>query len=62
MEFFLFFGGVAALSVYVVWRRQRRLRGDLEAQRHGLPDDQRDKNVGMIGLPNQGRPWGGGGR
>jgi len=58
MEYAIFFAAVVIGSVYVLWRRQRRLGNDLESRRHMLPDDQRDKNVGMVGLPNRGRPWG----
>jgi hypothetical protein len=60
MEFLAFFGAVLAVGVVVLWRRQRRLGNDLEARRHGLPDDLRDKNTGLGSMPNDGRPWSGG--
>ena len=61
MEILVFLGAVVAISVYVLWQRQRRLGRDPEARRHGLPDDLRDKNTGQGSLPNGGRPWTSGG-
>jgi hypothetical protein len=60
MEILIFAALVVGLGVFVLWRRQQRLGNDLEARRHGLPDDLREKNTGIGSLPNDGRPWGGG--
>jgi hypothetical protein len=60
MEILVFIALVVGIGVFVLWRRQRILGNDLEARRHGLPDDLRDKNTGIGSLPNDGRPWGGG--
>jgi hypothetical protein len=58
MEFIVLFAAVVGVSVFVLWRRQRILGADLEARRHGLPDDLRDKNTGLGSVPGDGRPWG----
>jgi hypothetical protein len=60
MEILVFIAVVVVGGVLILWRRQRHLGNDLEARLHGLPDDLRDKNVGLGSLPNDGRPWGGG--
>ena len=60
MEYFAFLGLVLVGAILFLWRNRRRTSRDLEAQTKGLPDDLRDKNVGMLGLPNEGRPWDGG--
>ena len=58
MEFFLFLGLAFAGVVFYLWRSRRRTSGDVEAMTKGMPDDLRDKNTGMVSLPNRGRPWG----
>lgn len=58
MELFIFLGLVFAGAVFFLWRSRTRLSRGLDTLNKGLPDDLRDKNVGMIGLPNRGRPWG----
>jgi hypothetical protein len=63
MELFLFAGLVIAAAGVLLWRARRR---DFDGRANhddvgarvagGLPD----KDVGMLGQPNRGRPWGGG--
>jgi hypothetical protein len=60
MELFVFLGGAFVLTA--IWMRRVRVGGSYgrsDMGNAGLPDDQRDKNVGMLGLPNRGRPTGG---
>jgi hypothetical protein len=62
MEYLLFFVGLFVVAVILLWRSRART-GDMgESPTSGLPDDLRDKNVGMIGLPNRGDPWTKGGK
>ena len=56
MELFVFAVLVFVGLVFVVWRGRAGRSGPTG----GLPDDLRDKNAGMLSLPNRGRPWGGG--
>lgn len=58
MEFFLFLGLAFVGVVFLIWRSRVRTRNDVDSLAKGLPDDLRDKNGGMISLPNRGRPWG----
>jgi hypothetical protein len=58
MEFFLFLGLAFVGAAFFIWRSRRGTSNDLDSLTKGLPDDLRDKNGGMISLPNRGRPWG----
>jgi hypothetical protein len=58
MEIVVFAIGVVVAAVYLIWRSRRGTSTGPEALRKGMPDDLRDKNGGMISLPNRGRPWG----
>jgi hypothetical protein len=58
MEFFAFLGLAFAGVVYYLWRSRRGTSRGLDTMNKGRPDDLRDKNGGMISLPNRGRPWG----
>jgi hypothetical protein len=58
MEIFVFAIVVFAVAVYGIWRVRRGSSPGLERHVEGLPDDQRDKDVGLMGMPNRGRPWG----
>jgi cbb3-type cytochrome oxidase subunit 3 len=58
MEFFLFLGLAFVGAVFYLWRSRRRTSDDVESMTKGMPDDLRDKNTGMVSLPNRGRPWG----
>ena len=60
MEFFLFLGLAFVGAVFYLWRSRARTTRDVESLTKGLPDDLRDKNTGMVSLPNRGRPPGGG--
>lgn len=58
MELFVFIVGAVAVIVVLMWRGRRGGSTGPDTLTQGLPDDQRDKNGGMISLPNRGRPWG----
>jgi hypothetical protein len=58
MEFFLFLGLAFVGVVFFIWRSRRGTSRGLDTLTKGLPDDLRDKNAGMVSLPNRGRPWG----
>ncbi len=58
MEFLAFLGAVLVVVVFVLWRSRVRTSRDDDSLNKGLPDDLRDKNSGMVSLPNRGRPWG----
>jgi hypothetical protein len=58
MEIVAFAIGVVVVAVYLIWRGRRGTSTGPDALRKDMPDDLRDKNVGMVGLPNRGRPWG----
>jgi hypothetical protein len=58
MEFFAFLGLAFVVAVAFIWRSRRGSSSDVETPNSGLPDDLRDKNTGMVSLPNRGRPWG----
>lgn len=58
MELFAFLGAAFVLVIYFIWRSRRGTSSGPETLMKGLPDDLRDKNGGMISLPNRGRPWG----
>lgn len=58
MEFFLFLALAFAGAIYYLWRSRVRTSNDVDSLTKGLPDDLRDKNAGMLSLPNRGRPWG----
>ena len=58
MEFFLFLGLVLVGAVFFLRRSRAGTSQGPETLTKGLPDDLRDKNGGMISLPNRGRPWG----
>ena len=58
MEFFVFLGLALVVVTYFIWRSRVRTTNDADSLTKGLPDDLRDKNGGMISLPNRGRPWG----
>ena len=60
MEFFLFLGLAFVGAVFYLWRSRVRTTRDIDSLTKGLPDDLRDKNTGMVSLPNRGRPPGGG--
>ena len=57
MEFFAFLGLALLVAIGLVWRSRARTTRDRDSLTKGMPDDLRDKNVGMLGLPNRGRPW-----
>ena len=59
MELWIGIGLAFVVTVFFLWRSRRGTSSGLEAQTKGLPDDLRDKNGGMISLPNRGRPWSG---
>ncbi|HJP88874.1 MAG TPA: hypothetical protein VJ850_07575 [Candidatus Limnocylindrales bacterium] len=54
MEVLAFLAGVVAVSVFVLVRRHRS--DDPEASHLDFDHDLRDKNTGMLSLPNRGRP------
>lgn len=58
MEFFVFLGLAFVIVTYFIWRSRVGTTNDVDSLTKGLPDDLRDKNGGMISLPNRGRPWG----
>lgn len=58
MELFAFLGLALVVVVAVIWRSRRATSSGTESLSKGLPDDLRDKNAGMVSLPNRGRPWG----
>ena len=58
MEFFAFLGLAFVVSVVFVWRSRRGMSHGPDDSMQGLPDDLRDKNDGMISLPNRGGPEG----
>ena len=58
MEFFVFLGLAFVVVTYFIWRSRVRTTNDADSLTKGLPDDLRDKNGGMVSLPNRGRPWG----
>jgi hypothetical protein len=58
VEFWAFLGIAFVGIVYFIWRSRRGTSRGLDTLNKGLPDDLRDKNAGMISLPNRGRPWG----
>jgi hypothetical protein len=58
MDLFVFLGLAFAGVVFLIWRSRRGTSRGLDTLTKGLPDDLRDKNAGMVGLPNRGRPWG----
>lgn len=60
MEFFLFLGLAFVGAIYYLWRSRVRTSNDVDSLTKGLPDDLRDKNTGMLSLPNRGRGPGGG--
>ncbi|HJW21308.1 MAG TPA: hypothetical protein VJ506_02650 [Candidatus Limnocylindrales bacterium] len=62
MEIVIFFVGAFVVGAILLYRSRTRTGGIDESPTSGLPDDLRDKNVGMIGLPNRGDPWTRGGR
>ena len=55
MEILAFFVAVVGLLVFVLVRRHRD--DDPEAGYLDMEHDLRDKNTGMISLPNRGRAW-----
>jgi hypothetical protein len=61
MELFLFLGAAFVVPIFLIWRGRRAGSRDVDSLRKGLPADLRDKNAGMVGLANRGRPWGRGG-
>ena len=60
MEVPMFFAGAFVVLVFFLWRSRRDTGTGPETPTMGLPDDLRDKNGGMMSLPNRGRPWSGG--
>jgi hypothetical protein len=58
MEFWAFLGVAFVVVPFFIWRSRRGTSRGLDTLNKGLPDDLRDKNGGMISLPNRGRPWG----
>ena len=58
MDLFVFLGVAFVGAVFLIWRSRRGTSRGLDTLTKGLPDDLRDKDVGMMGLPNRGRPWG----
>jgi hypothetical protein len=61
MEFFAFLGLAFVVVVAFIWRSRRGTSSGPDTLTKGLPDDLRDKNTGMVSMPNRGRPWGRGG-
>ena len=61
MELPVFILGAFVAIVFFLWRSRRHTSSGPDSLTKGLPDDLRDKNAGMISLPNRGRPWGRGG-
>ena len=60
MEFFLFLALAFVGVIYYLRRSRVRTSNDVDSLTQGLPDDLRDKNAGMLSLPNRGRGPGGG--
>ena len=60
MELAAFFAIVFGGVIFVLWWSRRSNNVEVDSPIQGLPDDLRDKNPGMEGLPNRGRPPGGG--
>jgi hypothetical protein len=58
MEFFVFLALVVIGAVFFLRRSRAGTSGGPETLTRGLPDDLRDKNTGMVSMPNRGRPWG----
>ncbi len=58
MEFFAFLVLAFVAAVFFLSQSRARTSQGPETLTKGLPDDLRDKNGGMISLPNRGRPWG----
>ena len=59
MEFFLFLALAFVGVIYYLRRSRIRTSNDVDSLTQGLPDDLRDKNAGMLSLPNRGRGPGG---
>jgi hypothetical protein len=57
MELFVFLGLAFVGVVFYLWRSRRRTSRDVDSLTKGLPDDLRNKNTGMVSLPNRGRVW-----
>jgi len=59
MELWAFLGLAFVVVASFIWRSRRRTSMGIDTMTKGLPDDLRDKNPGMLGLPNRGRGPGG---
>jgi hypothetical protein len=60
MELWIGIGLVFVLAVLFLWRSRKVGTRGKDSLTEGMPDDLRDKNIGLGSTPNDGRPWSGG--